>query len=612
VERKRIRNPHKDFKSRRDSFHQPNWKRHITGRILGWNVSFFNEREKRNTNNILPPQLEHKIVLGAIKDYQNQLWIALGANSGIYRYDLQTKRGYHYTYESTGTYHLPIASAFDLTLDKDGNLYLVRGKIDGKLVRWNYKNQVFEIIKPSVNTSARFEGESYCVDIDVHQNIWFGVVREGLFCYNPFEKTIKHFDTNSGLLSNNIFALECDKYGNVWLGTSSGIEVLRAQNETFIHFTQSDGLPVSSFEPVSTYFHDTLFFSSGGKMIYFEPSDILDRTPHPKTYIYQILINDQIIDRSINNFRYDQNFFEFSFTAVDLTYGKDFLYRYRINGLEDSWHYSGTLKSAVYANLSPGNYEFEVSVLVDGKWQDGLANYAFTVRKPYWLTWWFISLCIILLGLIVYVIIRFRISRVREIEGMRSKISRDLHDDIGSGLSSIRILSSNTKTSGNDKALESLKKIQMRSQNMLDKMDDIIWAINPSEDKGSTLFIRMREHASEMTEAAGMNLEIKLDPSLENVHFSMDQKSNLFLIFKEGINNAIKYSAASNIDIEFHKKGTKGILNIRDNGIGFDVSNPNQGNGLKNMKDRAHELNGLLAVESTPGKGTHINLVFDL
>ena len=147
---------------------------------------------------------------------------------------------------------------------------------------------------------------------------------------------------------------------------------------------------------------------------------------------------------------------------------------------------------------------------------------------------------------------------------------------------------------------------------MLDKMDDIIWAINPREDKGATLLVRMREHAAELVEAAGIELSIDLDPNLETVHFTMGQKSHLFLIFKESLNNAIKYSRCNQIQISFRKVGSKGILSVCDNGVGFDSKVNLQGNGLKNMSERAHELKGEINLQTAPTKGTTITLTFEL
>jgi len=193
------------------------------------------------------------------------------------------------------------------------------------------------------------------------------------------------------------------------------------------------------------------------------------------------------------------------------------------------------------------------------------------------------------------------------LQTLRNKIATDLHDDIGSTLSSISIFSQMAQQESKE-AIPLLETIGENSRKMLDAMADIVWTINPENDQFEKIILRMRSFAYELLGAKKIDFEFNADEEVAKMKLSMDVRKNLYLIFKEATNNMVKYSGADKA--LFNIKGEKNNLTmlIHDNGKGFDTRQSTTGNGLKNMKKRADEMGAQFLIDSKPGDGTTIEL----
>lgn len=231
---------------------------------------------------------------------------------------------------------------------------------------------------------------------------------------------------------------------------------------------------------------------------------------------------------------------------------------------------------------------------------------------------------IFLLILIAVLINRHKLKRSIEMEKMRSRLSRDLHDDIGSTLSSINIISRtaqrNLENSEEYKIKSALDKINERSQRLLDNMDDIIWNINPGNDTFEEVMSRMREYATSILEAKQIEYRFNFPKEAINCKLPMEIKNNMYLIFKEAVNNLAKYSQATLATLSLTIEDHEIVLVIQDNGIGIPTDNFKKGSegilprnsggsGLRNMNQRAIEIKGELRIKSQPSKGTTLELI---
>jgi signal transduction histidine kinase/ligand-binding sensor domain-containing protein len=195
-------------------------------------------------------------------------------------------------------------------------------------------------------------------------------------------------------------------------------------------------------------------------------------------------------------------------------------------------------------------------------------------------------------------------------ERLRAKISRDLHDEIGSALTSINVLSKVAiSKAANDAGISSyLSKIKDSTHSTMESMSDIVWAINPKNDKLEALMSRMKEFAADICEAQQIDLCFILPPELENCTIDLATRKNLFLIFKEAVNNAVKHSGCTLLQVKLEQINNQLRMTIKDNGKGFDKTTVSHGNGLYNMQERVAECNGTLLIQSGLQQGTEIIL----
>jgi signal transduction histidine kinase len=199
--------------------------------------------------------------------------------------------------------------------------------------------------------------------------------------------------------------------------------------------------------------------------------------------------------------------------------------------------------------------------------------------------------------------------RQMEIERMRNQIARDLHDDMGSTLSSINLIGQvalQENTSGGQ--TKYFKRIVDQSAKMMESMSDMVWSINPDNDTLQKTVVKMKEFSAEILEPKNIGYQFHVDERLNDIALDVAKRKNLFLIFKETINNAAKYSESTFININISQSVNEMQLTIRDNGKGFDTNVASTGNGLRNMKERALEVGANLKFESTVGLGTTLAL----
>lgn len=224
----------------------------------------------------------------------------------------------------------------------------------------------------------------------------------------------------------------------------------------------------------------------------------------------------------------------------------------------------------------------------------------------------YISVLVLLLIIIAFIAYRYYALQRLRMANIRSKISQDLHDEVGATLSGIAMYSYITKEqikNEQHKEVEnSLDIIKDNAAEMVAKLNDIVWAVNPIQDNLYALLERLKEFALQIATAKNIKLEFIVPPELQALKLAMEQRKNIYLICKEAINNAVKYSNASLLQIKIEAANKYIYIIIADNGNGFVPSSVSKGNGLLNMANRAKEINATLTIDGKNGNGTRISL----
>ena len=207
-------------------------------------------------------------------------------------------------------------------------------------------------------------------------------------------------------------------------------------------------------------------------------------------------------------------------------------------------------------------------------------------------------------------IYRYRVNQLRRIQLVRNRIATDLHDDIGSALTNISILTELSKRSRHEpeKSEEYIDRIREEIDSSGQALDDIIWSVNTKDDTLHETAARMRRYASELFDARNIHYDLKMDPHIADKKIGMEQRRDLFLIFKEALNNIHKHAKATSVNISLFIE--KDILNldISDNGVGFDTARPTHRNGISNIKNRVSRWKGNITVDSQNDTGTTIKI----
>jgi len=426
---------------------------------------------------------------------------------------------------------------------------------------------------------------------------------------------------NASLPSTNgfLFDVAADDKNNLYLLTLSGIVKYEPGTGTLTAFTEKDGLLPKTAAGLDITGDGKIFLK--GINYFSEINTGKFRKDHKtEPLIFEsISINGK--DSFINfdecktkflHLDYKQNQITFRFRLMSFRDAAQTNYYYKLDGWDKDWVSSGTGNYATYSNLPGGDYTLHVkAVNPDGSENEQQATLMMHIDKPFWKTWWFYSLCVLVMIALLYFIYTLRMQRRLAVEKIRSKISRDLHDDVGSTLTSINIWSDvagRQLQTDPTRSAEYIGRIRNSSQNMLDNMNDIIWAINPVNDTLEKVLIRMKLYASEMLEPKDISFLFAVDNEIKGTIIPMQYRREWYLIFKEAINNAAKYSGAKNVEVRIAMHQHNLNMHIKDDGKGFLFDENNQGNGLRNMRQRAANMNGALRINSSPGGGTEIIL----
>jgi signal transduction histidine kinase/ligand-binding sensor domain-containing protein len=551
-------------------------------------------------------------------------WFSL--DTAIASFDLETNDLKIYTAPPIrGGMYSPISS---IKKDGKGNLWV--GTNDG-LFCFNTVNQNWKTYRnnPSDSTSLSFNTIfTLCPDARESNILWVGTNGGGLNRFDMKTGKFKRFLVKNGLPNNVVYGILPDDNGNLWMSTNNGLSCFDPGSQKFRNFDVKDGLQGNEFnhDAFVKDEHGRMYFGGVNGFNYFDPKDVSINPNVPNVVITDMKINNRSIG-SINEYAsvskavylnekiilpYDQNMISFEFAALDFSAPMKNQYQYKLEGFNDNWIYSNNTHTATYTNLDPGTYIFRVKGSnKDGIWNEDGASLTITILPPWYGTWWFRLLMALTFLTAVYAVYRYRLQQALNLVAVRNSIATDLHDEIGSNLSNISIFSNVAQQIGdNEKNISLLKKISEYSQASQESMSDIVWMINPDNDRFENIMTQMRRYAAEIFEAIKCSFDISFDEKLNGIKLNMEERKNLYLIYKEAINNLAKYSGCSEVSIEL--KLHKGMINmvLKDNGKGFDLDAVGKGNGLTNMRKRAEMLKGRLDIRTSPGNGTEIELNF--
>ena len=452
--------------------------------------------------------------------------------------------------------------------------------------------------------------------IDKSQHIWVAGVGY-LAKLDKQGEVVDVYSNKTGYIGTSAFGLAEDPHGFFWIATDNKLHRLDPSNGHFDYFDKNDGLFNNKITD-GFYMSDEgeLFLGFNGAINSINTGNIAFNKKPPVVLVSRLNVKGQVRNFDENNkvvIKPGERDIVIEFSAMNYSQALKNRFAFLLEEYDSTWRYTGDRVISLM-NMDGGTHRLHVKASNnDGVWSKETI-YTIKVIPPFQQTIWFKLLFIVLAAIIFFIIYAYRVQQGKRLEKIRNRIATDLHDDMGSTLSSIRIFSDVAKKQIEEKpeTVQLLDRISNNATSLSENMQDIIWTIRSDNDTLEDLVSRMREFGLRVCDAKNIRFNIIVSQSFKASKLTLEQRRNLYLIFKESLNNAVKYAEASQIDLHLNLKSRFLKMEISDNGKGFDIDKTKRGNGLNNLEKRAKEIGGQIDIKSELGKGTCINLMMVL
>ena len=551
------------------------------------------------------------------EDREGSLW--LGTSAGIKK----LQAGKLDTYTTTNG----LAGNVVLAICEDRQRQLWFGT-DGGLSRW--KDGTFVNYTTRNGLSHNGVNAIYEADDGV---LWIGTKGGGLNRFQNDQFTA--YTTQQGLFSDEVYEILEDDSGSLWMSCRKGIfRVSRRELDALdrgdvtqincVAYGKADGLVSVQCNGVAKPAgwkgrEGRLWFATIRGAVAVDSRIKANYRPPP--VVIEEIVADQTIlsptraggsDFGTLEVPPGRGELEIHFTALSFQAPEKNRFKYRLEGVDRDWVDGSTIRHARYNNVAPGRYHFRVMASNnDGVWNTAGATILLNYQPHFWQMHWFRLTIILAVALVLTAFYRARVKRLRAIENLRIQIAADLHDDVGSRLTKVAMVTEHVdaETPGNDRNKALIRSIAGTTREIIQAMDEIVWTINPKNDTLENLANYIFQYAQDFFQNSGVRCRLDLPPRLPELTLSTQERHNLFMATKEALNNVIKHAHATEVRIGLTLDGGKLILTVADNGCGFAADPPpDSGNGLANMRQRLERIGGHLSLKSQPGAGTEIKM----
>jgi signal transduction histidine kinase/ligand-binding sensor domain-containing protein len=559
------------------------------------------------------------------EDGQGVLWF--GGTQGVASYDGKTVRQYG---EADGFPKCEVS-----VILRDRKRVLV-GTNDGQV--FAVENGVFRLLGNPAPLKHWWVSGLLAVSED---ELWATTLGGGVFLWNG--KSWQQFAADDGLPDLRLTSILSDDRGYLWFGSLGGI--LRASRQEFLdrarkpdrqlhwlRLDRSDGLPtrecIGGYQPAGWKGKDgRMWFPTGSGVVRVRPDVVEVNKVPPPVYLRSTRINGVQQEEQEGSIEAGPGRSRVEFRFVGLSYSapEKVTYRARLQGLDDSWRELGNQRFAAYEAVPPGRYTFEVmAVNGDGVWSKQAARVAIRIKPHFWESAWFIltmtALTLAGTAAIGWYVARRRMKqRIQALkirnarESERTRIARDLHDDLGASLTEISILSALAAEGGDESAMRpALDQLSNKAKAVVGTLDEIVWAVNPRDDTLRSLVDYLAAFAREFLDTASIALRIDIPRNIPETPLDAPVRHGVFLAAREALNNLVKHSKATQARLAVQVDASKLEIRIEDNGRGFSQEWEAKGYGVANLRERMQAAGGDCSISSVAGEGVTVTLTLPL
>lgn len=574
-------------------------------------------------------------VYSLLPENDSTIWV--GTSFGLVRYNPKSKQFRRFFADSAST-RMDLSTVMALCKTSDGYLWL--GTNGGGALRFNTKTEAYRrFVSNPADPRTLSNNVVSCIHETKDNAVWVATLGGGLDKMEISGESTRfiHFKEEQGLMTDLVYGILEDNRGNLWLSTGRSLTRFSPSRGTMRHYTKGDGMAINEFNQNAFHHGRSGKFYIGGNngFVEFFPDSVRDNPFIPPMAITQFKIFDEErsarMQDSVINLSYDENFFSFEFSSLSFIAPTNNQYAYVLEGLDRDWVSAGNKRFARYTHLDPGEYVFRVKgTNNDGVWNVRGASVRILISPPWWATVWFKLFAAFgfagsISGGAWYVSRRKLKERIAQLEHdralmeerqrTREQIARDLHDEVASTLSSISLYSETVRHRPKKRLRDleqAVEKLSSLSSQAKQSMEEVVWSLSPGHDTLKELVDRIGDLSAQWCENHSLECHLAFCVIPPGITIHEEVRKNVYLIFKEAMNNIIKYSGASSVELLSWFEDTTFFLTIRDDGEGIDQSSSKKktigGRGLKNMQARAESIGAIVQVESTKSKGTSVSV----
>lgn len=494
--------------------------------------------------------------------------------------------------------------------DYDNNVLWIGTESKG-LFKINLDGDILEHY--DIDSAPALSNNSILSLFETTGELLIGTFGGGVNRLNTEENKIQVIDKQIGLCDNNVVSILPVNDKIVMAATYNGLSKINLEKLDIQNYFEKDGISDNEFNYTSAYKSEEGAFYFGGlngiTRLSFEKLPKKNKLP-PLNFT-RLEYYNQTKDTTVQFNRlnempiilspYDINL-KVAWSMPEYFDFKDYTYYTKLEGFDDNWLYQDNNNSITYNKLPAGDYNLKVKATdKNGNLSQSMLEVPITINQIFYKSWWFIVLTILAVSAIVYSFFQYRLQQALAIERLRTKISSELHDDVGSMLTGLAMQTEMLEMQAKSKSdKKELKRLTQLSRNTIAHMRDFVWSLDSRKDSLEDLIERMQEYAEEYLLPAGIQYKMVVEGIQRTKKLNLNCRKNLFLIFKEAIANILKHSNAKNVQVHIVNRKSECRFMIKDDGK-INGIKKSTGQGLANMKMRSEHMNASLKFDTVDG-----------
>jgi streptogramin lyase/signal transduction histidine kinase len=472
----------------------------------------------------------------------------------------------------------------------------------------------------------------FCME-DRNGLLWLGTRGAGVVKLDRGRGEAHALGTAQGLPDNTVYAVLEDRQGHLWASTDRGLAEIDPMRGVLRSYKVNDGLAQDEFNRTAYAMGPGghLYFGGLNGITAFDPAELKGRRPQQ---VAPLAISsfrqydadlDSLVDRSVEvartrhiTLRPGDRFFQLDMALLSFTDPAAITYGWRIDGEGGAWN-EQRAPDLVVRQLPYDEQRLRIRARVaNGHWRTDDLVLGISVLRPFYLRWWFIALAVLLVAGGARALFLYRLAQAKRVFAVSDRIAADLHDEIGSTLSSIALYGAVARQRTTDPENNALMdRITDGTNAALESMNDIVWSVNSRFDGMEHLVDRMRAFAVRTAEEHGFELRFAIQGDVVGLKLVMEQRKDLYLFFREAVHNVAKHAACTTLAVDLIAGHRRLVVRIADDGKGMPLQGTGTdyamgANGLVSMRQRAEALHGRLEFNTRQGEGTTVSLLVPL